>query len=313
MPAGKYTKVGFWTPEEDDVIRACHADGMSDTETQMLLPTRTVGAVHIRRLYGLQLKKWELKRFTSEQVEWLKQAYLSHMQLDEMANHLGHSIGTIRQKILSLGLKRDMRKTWLAKRYGADVLSINEDPAVIRHVMQDISRKEQDAIKSERQNKIDTALDAMLTDLSEGGDRKAALRAARLSGATLDQIGKQLGLTRERVRQITHDIKPNGMRRKQALEPGRARTVICVRCTQPFTVESRGAFKYCSVCYPVRQGEYRAESIAKAKVWREANPGKYRASQKNAYYKRKDALELVRAIEAHPDLMQEVRNKLLKE
>lgn len=45
-------------------------------------------------------------------------------------------------------------------------------------------------------------VDGLATPLKEQTDRNVAIAQARLNGATLDEIGEQFGVTRERIRQI---------------------------------------------------------------------------------------------------------------
>jgi len=47
-----------------------------------------------------------IRKFSPDECDLIKREYLAHVLVSEIANKLGRSEGTVRQKILSLGLRR---------------------------------------------------------------------------------------------------------------------------------------------------------------------------------------------------------------
>src|SRR5215471_15148402 len=52
------------------------------------------------------------RKFTPDEVNTIRQEYAAYVPVAEIASHVGHSVGTVRQKIIALGLIRDQRVTW---------------------------------------------------------------------------------------------------------------------------------------------------------------------------------------------------------
>jgi transposase len=284
-----------WTPEEDKLLADCVEQKMSDPEIHLLMPNRTVSAITARR-QGLKLMHYSAKRFTSDDDTYIRQTWADHVPTEEIAEKLNRSIGTIQQRVHYLGLKRDSRKTILAKRYGPGVLQISDDPVVIRAVMNDNERKQKAAIAAENKDTVKQALDAMEVSIGAGIDRRLAMQAARLAGASLEQISQRFGITRERVRQITERIK-TGHRaaNPRKIEP---RTITCIRCQKPFTVETFGRFKYCTTCAPIVQVKSYERNKQRSKAAYRANPEKYKAYNRKYYQKRAKVLREQRLMEA---------------
>lgn len=118
----RLARKNLWTPEEEQILRDNFLSGRA--RLAELLPGRTIGAIAFR-CHSLGLMLYNIRRFTSEHDAIIRERYLAHVPTEKIGQELGRSEGTIHQRILRLGLKRDSRKTRLAKRFGVDVLSIS--------------------------------------------------------------------------------------------------------------------------------------------------------------------------------------------
>lgn len=70
-------------------------------------------------------------------------------------------------------------------------------------------RRKREASKAERaeiRRKHKDAVDRMLEAIGSGGSRTSAIKQARSEGVPLRMIGAAIGLTGERVRQLTSDL-----------------------------------------------------------------------------------------------------------
>lgn len=232
-------RINMWTKEEDAILRKCAAKRMTSREIAKRLPGRTIPAILARRK-TLDVVTYSIKRFTPEDDEIIRSDFAASVPIEETAVKLGRSYGVLRQRIFYLGLRRDGRKTKLAKKFGMDVLQISDDPNEIVRVMAERQAAQKAAVKAERAAKSKAAIEALEKALAEGTDRKTAYQAAMLGGATLQQVGDHQGITRERVRQIVSD------QRSQLAE----KEAECRTCGEPFK-RNVGIQKYCSeLCRP---------------------------------------------------------------
>ena len=101
-------------------------------------------------------------------------------------------------------------------------------------------------------------------------------------GKTLYEIGREYGLTGERVRQILNGYNPNWKHsaRKHPLHPRVARkNVVCSNCNKSFEVRITDKRVFCSMeCYgrtrvksKMSPAQYEAYSIARRRAWYERN------------------------------------------
>lgn len=144
------------------------------------------------------------------------------------------------------------------QKYGLEALSIADDPADIMAHFFEQKKAERECIKAADRAKTDAALVVMQEAIASGTDRKLAFQAAMICGATLQQIGDIVGLTRERVRQITDDVK-----RTFQYRPRPPRKIECRQCGTSFSTSGQGRKLYCDdpACM-----EDRAEKSATATV-----------------------------------------------
>lgn len=197
----------------------------------------TESAIHARRF---ELNMPALRRFNEVEDDIIRADYAAFVAVQDTAAKLNRSPGTLRQRHRKLGLReRDGRKTRLANRFGLGVLSISDDPAEVRRVLREGEEAKQAAQKAAFAAKVANALADMRTALDCGEDRIIAFRAAMLAGATLEQVGQEAGITRERVRQIVHNVRP----------PARPdKTFECQSCHAHHPAPKRGRRKYCDEC-----------------------------------------------------------------
>lgn len=102
------------------------------------------------------------------------------------------------RKTLRMLLKQDLLEFSL----DAGLKGYDDDNVTLHAVLADAQAPdpEEDCSQSEQLRLVDVALSRL--DKTSSGERKRQIIQERLADRTLDQIGKRLGLSRERVRQI---------------------------------------------------------------------------------------------------------------
>ena len=149
--------------------------------------------------------------FTPEEDRVIRADYMAHVDIAVTAAKLGRSWGAVRQRIFHhmkdlLGQGRTPRSWRVLRQYGASMLDhgATPDEAALKVTEIVAAAKAQaraaalDAKTRRRQERIDL----MLEQIAGGRERDAAVFEARSLGAALDDIGRAIGVTRERVRQI---------------------------------------------------------------------------------------------------------------
>jgi hypothetical protein len=149
------------------------------------------------------------RRFTEDEDRIIRTDYPAHVPTIEIARKLQRDEGTVRQRILYLGLRRSAVATkmlgWAPdhlkgrlEELGAEQFIKacyewrDEQKAMAAHAGADAEKAACDAIE-----KAAAEIDAR-HDIS----RDQKMIAKRLAGMTLEEIAQQHGVTRERVRQI---------------------------------------------------------------------------------------------------------------
>lgn len=250
VPRAPRQRGTIWTAEQDDALRIGVAARRTSKELADELG-HTVSAVTTRRqALGLTLP-W--RRFTAEEDEIIRADYAAYIPVGETARKVGRSWGTVRQRILQLGIGRDARKTRLAARFGAEVLLISDDPREIRRQLQEAERRRQAELEAANAARIEAALMEMSSAIHDGESRAVAFKAAMLQGATLQQIGDRVSLTRERIRQIVS---------KPPVPVQRLRTIVCRRCQNDFQTAGSGDRRYCVECRPIVEENNRIKARA---------------------------------------------------
>lgn len=294
------TKVS-WTPEQDEALRAGIAARRSSREMVVDLG-HTESAINSRRK-TLGLKTFSMRRFSDEDDAIIKADYAAFVPVEEIALKLGRSIGTLMQRVLHLGLRRDGRKTRLAARFGAEVLAVSDDPAEIRHHLIAVAKAKNDERAAIQEAKIVAAIADMQAVLDGGVERSVAFKAAMLQGATLQAIGDQVGLTRERVRQIVHS----------RYIPKQPRTVVCARCETTFQAIGRGPRRFCEPCQEIAAEQARQGKLAYSRNYsrrlRATEEGK---TYKRAWTRRSRLKEKLKAVEPSElaGMLREIANEI---
>lgn len=150
-----------------------------------------------------------IRRFTPEEDEILRREYLAGTTYQKIAHMLGRSYGVIRQRLFHKhkDLKgRSALGTKLLTRYGRDVLAVAPTPEEASRIIRErkiaayaAARAAAQLAKSARRR---AAIEKMLADIDAGADRNEAVFEARATGLELEAIAREIGVTRERVRQI---------------------------------------------------------------------------------------------------------------
>lgn len=252
-PKERRPRPNAWTSEQDALVAAHFGQRLTSAESGAIIG-RSESSVDMRRMH-LGLKRFSPRRYSAEDDQIIRADYAAHVPLIEMAKKLNRSFQTIRQRIFHLGIRRSARMTRLVDRYGPDVLALGNDPAQIRQRLKEreaLQKLEREASKALR---IKGVLDGMEQALANGEDRVVAFKAALIQGATLDEIGQRVGLTRERIRQLTTPgYKPTPCKKK--FKPREPRTITCHHCKTEFSHQGRGNKKFCDPCIEERRKEY---------------------------------------------------------
>lgn len=195
-----------WTPEEIQIVK----DGWyaHKTASQMApdLPNRTPYQINVfmRVVLGLQNRK---RRWSLDEDARLKEMYLGFKDFVDIAKALERDVGTCRHRATELNLTRDRRRQHLVNRFGEEFAT---DPRSVDEILAGMEREKEAAAlarSQEKQAQIAQVLSNMVNEIAFGGDRRLAFQKAMVAGATLQEVGNMMGLTRERVRQIVHKVK----------------------------------------------------------------------------------------------------------
>lgn len=133
----------------------------------------------------------------------LARMFERHYQMEDIAATLGRTKATCQLRAYNKGYRRDRATTRLVKKYPELAVVMHERgkdaflEAVSATVRQ--QRIEQDRrTAAEEKRKADAVAEIVNSDMT----RHERMKAMRLAGLTLEEIGKHFGITRERVRQI---------------------------------------------------------------------------------------------------------------
>lgn len=263
------TKV-VWTTEQDAALAAGVAARRPSREMAAELGHTESAVVSRRSSLGLRI--YSVRRFTEVDDSIIRADYAAYVAVEDTAFKLQRSIGVIRQRLLHLNLHRDSRKARLANRFGVEVLALSDDPGEIRRQLAERDQHERAALDSAQAAKVTAVIADMQRALDAGEDRGVAFKAAMLQGATLQAVGDQVGITRERVRQIVGQPV-------RAPRPQRPpRTIVCKRCEEKFQPNGGGGHKYCPPC----REAVAADRIPQMREYQR----QYRSSEEGKRYKR---------------------------
>lgn len=227
------TQPGRWPEDEVATLAQMLADGASYIEIGRRLKRSKHAVAQKAKDLGL-IETRKITRFSQEEDDILRNDFATHVPVEDIAKKLKRTYGTVHQRIFRLGLKRDGRKTRLAKRFGVSALTLSDDPVEIKRILDQQDKEEKEKIIAENKAKVAQALELMQSAIDGGAPRKEAFQAAMLAGATLNDIGEISGITRERVRQIVHGVKP-----RYYYRPQRPKKKKCRACGVKFMAIGR--------------------------------------------------------------------------
>jgi hypothetical protein len=185
-----------------------------------------------------------MRRFTSEEDAIIRRDYAAHVPTIRIARRLNRSNSAIRQRVFYLGMCRSNNITrvmaWAPPHLRAqfDLSEISSQAFLDACYEWRNQQRERNAAAREAETLAHSeAVQAQCAVIDQRADltRREKIVAKRLAGMTLDAIGKQHGLTRERVRQIAAKVaepKPTGRPRKSPTSPAPNR-VKKMSATQP--------------------------------------------------------------------------------
>jgi hypothetical protein len=154
------------------------------------------------------------RRFTPEEDQIIRADYLAHVDIAVTAAKLGRSWGAVRQRIFHY--MKDLLKqgrtprSWRALRqYGSSMLAHGASPdeaaLKVKEMVTAAKAQARAAALEAKARRRQERIDLMLEQIADGRERDAAVFEARSLGASLEDIGRAIGVTRERVRQICHN------------------------------------------------------------------------------------------------------------
>ena len=151
------------------------------------------------------------RRFTPEEDEIIRADYLAHVDIAITAAKLGRSWGAVRQRIFHymkdlLKQGRTPRSWRVLRQYGSSMLeqgaSPDEAALKVKEMVAAAKAQARAAALEAKARRRQERIDLMLEQIAKGRERDAAVFEARSLGAALEDIGRAIGVTRERVRQI---------------------------------------------------------------------------------------------------------------
>jgi hypothetical protein len=159
---------------------------------------------------GRNPRELGLRRFTPKECALIKKDFAAYVPVSETAKKLGRSEGTVKQKALQLALRRPRLSTRLAPAHLkalAGKIPANEWRAKYSSWQREqLLRAQAQGAQAQEQAAQETAAKCAEIDAREHLTRDEKIAAKRAAGVTLQAIGDQHGITRERARQITKAI-----------------------------------------------------------------------------------------------------------
>jgi hypothetical protein len=154
------------------------------------------------------------RMFTPDEDRIIRADYLAHVDLAVTAEKIGRSWGAVRQRIFHhmkdlLGQGRTTRSWRALRRYGSSMLEhgVSPDEAAlkVKELVTAAKARARAAALEAKGRRRQERIDLMLEQIASGRERDAAIFEARSLGAGLADIGRAIGVTRERARQICDD------------------------------------------------------------------------------------------------------------
>lgn len=184
--------------------------------------------------------------WTAEDLAILKKMYREYQPIDHIAMALGRSPGTVRLRAFKEGHRRDASYAKLAKKH-ADIAPVLHERGPEAFLEALNAKLEAEKVEKARQKRVKEASHSEVVAGIMGGQgaRNLKMRALRLAGCDLAEIGRLFGITRERVRQLQlKDFRDIDGRKVSATRPeNRARHVDrLARAWNMASVEARLIF-----------------------------------------------------------------------
>jgi len=141
--------------------------------------------------------------WSAEDDETVRRMYLRYYPTEQIAAVIGRTYGTTRLRVFKLGLRRDQSYSKLLKKH-RDLAPVMHElgPDAFLTALKNKVSAEKAAKLREKQNKATLHSEVVARILAGQDDRNSKMRALRLAGCDLAEIGRLFGITRERVRQI---------------------------------------------------------------------------------------------------------------
>lgn len=153
--------------------------------------------------------------WTSDDLAILRRLWDEYRPIEEIALALGRTVGTTRLRAFTIGLRRQQKYARLARKHHdlAPVLHARGVEAFLTALADKILAEK--AQKTRQKHAEDASHAEVVRQIMSGqGDRLAKMRALRLAGCELAEIGRLFGISRERVRQLQLiDFRPADQRR----------------------------------------------------------------------------------------------------
>lgn len=148
--------------------------------------------------------------YTKKELRLLQQMYNDYYPFTEIAEVLHKPANAIMQKCRRLGYpKRDPVTVRALGFHGREMLKYGTDHEKIRAALKKRHKEATITKIKERSGKQASAVRMLRINLKTM-ERNAAIKRARQAGATLNQIGKVVGLTKQRVALIVSPPKGQG-------------------------------------------------------------------------------------------------------
>lgn len=186
--------------------------------------------------------------WTPAEIAIITKMWNEYRTVEEIAGVVGRTPGTTRLRLHYLGLRRDSSYTKLSIKH-PDIAPILRQigPDAFLTALKDKIASEK--AEKARQKRISEASESEVVRriMAGQGDRNSKMKALRLAGCDLAEIGRLFGITRERVRQLQLlDFRPAGdaVRKVNSTQPqNRARHVDrLIMAWNKASVEARLAF-----------------------------------------------------------------------
>lgn len=139
--------------------------------------------------------------YSKGDIRTLKKMFRHYYTVKQIAKSLDRSHGSVAQQIWKLGLAgtRDAGTVRMVEHHGHEILKYGKSPDKIRVAL--VKKRKADKRKAEREKKErqHQAINALVLDLQSLIPRNVAIKAAYDSGATMAQIGKVVGMSKQGV------------------------------------------------------------------------------------------------------------------